>query len=189
MLDFTQQYNAAFSMYLTYSKKDTNKIKNVYHGHQSLQKYSEIWPISKYNGYTINKFNITVMYIIYKYNTNSIYDIISKLQDIEFNEVEVFYNNILNYSHNIQIDVNYLISKYGKPSGQQVLQEYISKNINFYTCWWYLKFSNELEKYQNSNIYKNILFKIQFLLLYIKFKESSLEKIKTILVQSDILHT
>ena len=82
----------------------------------------------------------------------------------------------------------HLITKYGKPTTQQVLQEYISKNIQFYTCWWYLKFTNELEKYQNSNIYKNILFKIQFLLLYIKFKESSLEKIKTILIQSDILH-
>lgn len=188
MLGYEKQYDILFSMYLTYNTKSLTKLHSVFHGDDVRQEYLGYWPLEKYQSYTPNKFKITILYIIYNYTPSSVHDILNKLHTVEYKDVEVFYNNIVNYTISLKKDIEYLSQKFGSPTLHQVVQSYVGKNIEFYTFWWYLKYTDNLETIKKSNIYGGLIYKIQFLLLYIKFKESSLQNIKTVLLQSDIFN-
>jgi hypothetical protein len=81
-------------MFLTYNTKSLNKIKHVYHGYDVMARYKDIFPVSKYESYTPNKFSLTVLHIIYTYNPSSIYVLMDHLKNIEYQAVNIWYQNI-----------------------------------------------------------------------------------------------
>lgn len=185
MLQFNYQYNISYPIFLTFNKK--KHIHNVYHSPEVKERYKKFYYFSKFETYTKEKYKLTVIYCMFKFNISSYTALLQKLNVIDFSEVYNFRDSLVNYRTYIKNDIDYLVSKYGKPSDVNVLSEYYAYKINFYTCWWYLKYSGTLEKNENSILYKPLLSQIQMLLYYVKFKESVLEEVKGIMLQSNLL--
>jgi hypothetical protein len=130
---------------------------------------------------------------MFKKSCSSVDDILKHLHDINFKkEVEPFKVKIMQYRALLIGHIEYLISNYGKASIKDVFDAYREKKIEFYTLWFYLYYSGydlytEIDKKVFSRVQVIELQKIKNLLLYVTFSESSMEHIKIILKQSDLI--
>ena len=84
-------------------------------------------------------------------------------------------------------DINILREKYGNPTKEEVFQEYLRHNIQFYTLWFYLKYTNQHED-SFTHIQQININKIKTMLLYVTFSEKSLLHIQDIFNESSILN-
>lgn len=186
MLSYNQQYNIINGVFLTFSKNANLPINSVNHSDTTRQKYINVLPHKKYSNYTKDKLVLVMVYIMFNKTPSSINVVYTELHNINFDDIKVFHNHLVNYKLFIDKDIELLKVQYGKPSSKQVIHEYINNNIKFYTVWWYLKYTNNLESSMRNPINKVLLQNIQQLLLYIKFSESVVSNI-SILLKDNLL--
>lgn len=180
MLGFRKQYNSLYGVFLTFNKSSQTIISGVSHNFNVMTNFQKTYNYTKYESYTSSKFSLTVLYIMFKYRCSSINSLVSKLNDLDFKEVNEFHNKILHYEDIVIKTNEYLISKYNTPTYKDIINEYTQGNIEWYSCWFILKYMNKLEVSLQSPLFSSVLLPIQTVLLYIKFSESSTIKIGTL---------
>lgn len=184
MLSYETQYNIAFGIFLTFDKKFKKPKLHVNHKPEIMTKYQVVFPYLKYDSTSRSLFISTCLFIMFKRTPTSFYEMMAKLKEVDKKDVKSFLYEIKTYQQNIQLDINYLIENYqNNISSNEIFFEYQKKKIHFYTVWFYLK---SLEKHDptrvqdisNSRVHSMIYNKLQFIMLFLKFKPESIKKIE-----------
>jgi len=168
---------------LTFDKKLKRPKLKVKHSNEVIQKYALMFPYIKFESTTRNLFISTCLFIMFKRTPSSFYAMMERLRDVDPKDVREFLYEIKSYQQNIQLDIDYIMSIYqNNVDTNDVFNEYQRKKIHFYTLWFYIK---SLEKhdpervnFKNSRIHMIIYNKLSSLMLFLKFKPESIEKIE-----------
>jgi len=178
MLSFNQQYNISNGIFICYNQQLDYRLFHSKHSLKVREKYKKFFPYKKFETYTKENFVLTCLYIIFFQTPSSYRDMIRKLSDINFNEIKKFKVQLQNYEINIQKDINYLRQYKDQLTPERILKEFYLKHIKFYTAWFYLKFNSTT--FEKSRIFKHIIRKLKFIMLYLSFNEKSVQKIKSL---------
>lgn len=193
MLGYYDQYQIVNGIFYAFSKNADKKSLNVKHSQKKIDSMKSRFPYFKYEQFTKENFVVLNLYINFKLSPSSVEDVLRHLLDIDFNsDVLPFKNSIVSYRAFLSAHIKYLRETYGRPNINEIFEAYRKKKIEFYTLWFYLIYSGY-------NLYQEIdvkvfgransreLQKIKNILLYITFSEKSLEYIKLLLSESDLL--
>ena len=183
MLSFNELYNISQGIFLAFKNNSKVRQLTVSHSEQVRTKFKYSFP-SRFETFTKENFVLTCLYINFKKSPSSFQKVLDILIDIDFNvDVLKFKDVILNYKHHLNSDINILREKYGNPTKEEVFQEYLRHNIQFYTLWFYLKYTNQHED-SFTHIQQININKIKTMLLYVTFSEKSLLHIQDIFNES-----
>jgi hypothetical protein len=183
LLTFNEQYDISNGIFLAFKNNVKQRQLSVGHGSTVRERYQKIFP-TKYETFTKENFIITCLWICFKKSPSSYDSFLDILKELNFTtDVLPFKNSIINYKHFLQQDIAYLQSINGRGTVHSIFNEYINNKIKFYTLWFYIKYSNNLE--YNFNYIQNIsINKIKVLLLYITFTESSMQTVTQLFNES-----
>ena len=193
MLQYSEQYNIANGIFLAFHGKSKVRLLSVKHPHKKLDNMKSRFPFTKYEQFTKENFIVTCLYVMFRFSPSSVDDVLKHLQEINFKkEVEPFKVKIMTYRALLTSHIEYLIINYGKPTIKDIFDAYREKKLEFYTIWFYLYYLGydlyiEIDTKVFSRVQVIELKKIKNLLLYVTFSESSLEHIKLLLTQSDLV--
>jgi hypothetical protein len=152
------------------------------HGNKVREKAKMNFPYHKFEQTTKENFVVICLYIMYKLTPTSYSQMISELREVDEKEAMKFKRDILNYRDYIIKDVNFISENYGSNiTAEQLLKELSKDNIQFYTMYFYLLFHPEIDisKLKKSRVYGHVLRKLNFLMKFFTFEDSSIEYIKT----------
>jgi len=110
---------------------------------------------------------------------------VGELREVDFKEIEKFKREILNNQDYIGQDVGYLKKVYGSSvDPQKVLKEYLDGKIKFFTAWWFIKLNSS--DWEPGRTFSHVIRKLKFLMLFLTFKEESVERIRELFKQIEI---
>jgi hypothetical protein len=185
MLNFSVQYNIAQGIFLAFKNNVKKKQLSVSHPEEVRNRYKYSFP-TKYQTYTKENFISLCLYICFKKSPSSFNRFLELINRVEFKDVLLFKNTIINYRHFLAEDTNFINSNYGSGSVITLFKEYNKGKIQWYTLWFYLKYSN-YDIVGLSHIQKVQINRIKTLLLYVTFSETSLSFVKTLFNESTLL--
>lgn len=193
MLNYHEQYQIVNGIFYAFSKNSTKRILNVNHTQKKIDSMKSRFPHYKFEQFTKENFIVLNLYINFKLSPSSVEDVLKHLLELEFNtDVLPFKNAIVRYREVLSAHIKYLRETYGKPSTEEIFEAYRKKKIEFYTLWFYLIYTghnlyHEIDVKMFGRANSRELQKIKNILLYVTFSEKSLEYIKLLLDESDLL--
>ena len=186
MLSYSQQYDISQGIFLAFKNNLNTKQLNVNHSDKVRTKYRYMFP-SKFETYTKENFIIMCLYICFKKSPSSFEKLIDIMRNIDFvADVLKFKDSLINYRLYLNNDINYIREVYGAGNVSILFNDYMKNKINFYTLWFYIKYSNYNIEF--TNIQKIHINKIKVMLLYVTFSEQSLKYINTLFEQSSLIN-
>jgi len=186
LLSFDEQYNISQGIFLSFKNNSKKRQLSVNHSEKVRAKFKYLIP-SRFETYTKENFILTCLYISFTKSPSSYNSFLDILREIDFNkDITKFKDIIINYKFYLNKDINFIRESYGSGNVNILFSEYSKNNIQFYTLWFYLKYSNiDINNLSNiQTIYTN---KIKVLLLYITFSEKSLINITNLFNESSLL--
>jgi hypothetical protein len=191
MLSYYDQYQIVNGIFFTFTENRTKRGLSVSHTQKKIDSLKKKFPYQKYEQFTKENFIVLNLYIQYHLSPSSVQDVLRHLLELDFqNDVMPFKNDIVNYRAFLSAQIKHLRDSYGKPTVEDVFDAYRKKKISFYTLWFYLIYSG-YDLYKSfegfSRIQVRELQKIKNLLLYVTFSEKSLEYIKVLFSETDLL--
>lgn len=182
-LSYNDQYNIAAGCYFAFSNKKCNKrTLSVSHSKQKRDKMKNILHYSKYENWSKENFIVAVLYINFEKKPSSLISLLNELNDLDDKDAMKFKNEIIYYKKFLNDDItNISIEEGNNISYEYMVNKYRKKQIKWYTFYFYLVVSNNIERVQKSRIDSNLLLSIKKLLLYITFSQDSMMQIKKIM--------
>lgn len=156
--------------------KNLKKIKAVNHPENKIIGIINDIP-SEYNVFNRDTFSIAVLLCQFKKDSSSIGGLAKKLSEISKEDIFKFRDSITNYKVYLKNDIEYLKIKYITPSIDELFKEFINDNIKFYTLYFSILKLEKSDELQTSRIYSIIWKKILGLMVFIRFKEESINNI------------
>jgi len=183
MLNYWTQYNISNGIFLCYDQKLKMRMLSSKHGESPREKMKNVFPYRKYEGTTKENFVLLSLFIMFTKTPSSFRGFVSEIANADMKEAMKFKQDILQYDNNIKRDVKYLQDKYmDELTVQKVFREFNAKKIKFYTAWFYLNFCGEdIEALSKSRIIGHTIRKLRFVMLYVTFKDESVNKIKSLM--------
>lgn len=186
MLSFDEQYNISQGIFLSFKNNAKKRQLSVNHSEKVRAKFKYLIP-TRFETYTKENFILTCLYISFTKSPSSYNSFLDILREIDFNkDTTKFKDIIINYKFYLNKDINLIRENYGSGNISILFSEYSKNNIQFYTLFFYLKYTNtDLDNLSTvQTIYIN---KIKVLLLYITFSEKSLINITKLFSESSLL--
>lgn len=185
MLSFNEQYNISQGIFLAFKNNAKKRQLSVNHSEHVREKYRYMFP-SRFETFTKENFIIMCLYVCFKKAPSSFEKFLDNIRDIDFvNDVLKFKDTLINYKLYLSRDIDYIKESFGEGNKDILFNEYSKNKINFYTLWFYLRYSNYDGDY--SNIQTIHINRIKVMLLYVTFSEQSLFHIKDLFNQSSLL--
>lgn len=183
MLNYWNQYSISNGIYLCYDQRLTRRTLSSKHGEVVREKMKNVFPYRKHESTTKENFVLLSLYVMFTKTPSSFRSYVSEIANADMKEAMKFKQDILQYDNNIKRDVKYLREKYMDDLNvQNVFNEFNSRKIKFYSAWFYLNFCGEdIEALSKSRVMGHVIRKLKFIMLYVTFKEESVNKIKTLM--------
>lgn len=184
MLSFNEQYNIGQGIFLAFKNNAKKRQFSVNHSEHVREKYRYMFP-SRFETLTKENFIMMCLYVCFKKSPSSFEKFIDMLRDIDFvKDVLKFKDTLINYKLYLSRDIDHIRENFGSGSKDILFNEYTKNKINFYTLWFYIKYSGV--DYEYSNIQTIHINKIKVMLLYVTFSEQSLNHIKELFNESSL---
>jgi len=185
MLSFNQQYDLAHGIFITYDSQLNYRLLHSKHKHNTRERTKMFFPYQKWENRKKETFVLACVYIMYSKTPSSFRALLDELRELDLKEIARFKHLIMNYRDYISKDVSYLKETYGSSiTPETVLQECVKNNIQFYTAHWFLKLYKK--EYSLNRVLKHVKRKIDFVMLFLTFKEESIKTIKTLFNQIEL---
>ena len=186
-LGYNNMYNMTAGIFMTFHNKKSNKRSfSVKHSIKKMEQMEAIFPSTKYNLKTKENFILSNLYLNFKEGPSSLAGAIERLADLDDKKVLQFKNEIVNYRKFLKEDIDRINAEESKVDVEYMINEYRNSNIHWFTYYFFLEASSDpkanLEELSKSRINKMLIQKIQKLLLYVSFSESSRELIKQLML-------
>ncbi len=181
MLNFNTQYDISNGLYITYDTHLDYRLLHSKHGKGVRDKIQNTFPYHKYEGRNRQTFILACLYIIFKKTPSSYRGMILELKELNLKEITTFKHDIMNYQDLMKVDIHYLIKNFGGViTGDQMLREYTSGNIKFYTLWFYylINPNEDIEKLKASSVFSHIYRKLKFIMMFLTFSQEAINDIK-----------
>ena len=185
MLSYNQQYDIANGIFITYDSQLDYRLMHSKHKGGTRENMKMMFPYQKWETRTKEVFVLACLYTIFTKTPSSFRSFVGELREIDLKDVSSFKHIILNYHDFISKDVSYLRETYGSSIDQHtILNEFMEGKIKFYTAWWYVKFNEE--DFKIGRVYAHVIRKLRFLMLFLTFREDSIENIRELFKQIEI---
>ena len=185
MLGYKTQYHILASIYYRFSNLGNNKNSNslsVSHSDKKIENMKRFYKPEKYHTSSKENFIIYCLYTVVFNNITSLHEMMEKLvsyTDEDIKKINEFKKSIINYRRNLVYDVQTITERYGKESTpDDIIKLYMENKIQWYTMYFFCKFSNVLEKMKKTRRYGKIFKKLEVLLSYIKLNNDTINIIK-----------
>lgn len=185
MLDFNRQYDIANGIFLTYDTQLDYRLLHSKHKGKTRENVKNSFPYQRWESKTRELFVLACMYTIFTKTPSSFRGFLSELREIDMKEVAKFKHKILNYEDYLKKDIRYLLEQFGSSiTPEIVLKELMKDNIQFFTAYWYLYFDKS--GFTAGRTFSHVMRKIKFLMLFLTFKEESVQNIKVLFEQIEL---
>jgi hypothetical protein len=183
MINYTNQYDITNGIFLCFDKELKVRKLTANHSQQVRDKQKSSFPYQKFETWTKENFVIMVLYVMFNKKPPSFKSLLQMMREVDKKDITNFRAEIVNYSQIMSRDIEGLFSKFGgKISVEEAFNEYQQGRIKFYTLWFYLQKSGaNLEEIETSRIKGALLRRIKSLMLYVTFKQESVDKINKLL--------
>jgi hypothetical protein len=179
MLSYNQQYDIAHGIFVTYDSNLNHRLLHSKHKQAAREKLKSFFPYRKWESRRKETFVLACIYVIFTKSPSSFRKMIAELRELDIKDIALFKHKIFSYDEYINKDINYLKEKYGKPTPNEILNEFVDGKIQFYTAWWFIHFYKG--DWKPNRTQEHILRKLRFIHLFLSFKEESVVKIKHML--------
>ena len=185
MLSYNQQYDIANGIFLTYDSQLDYRLMHSKHKQGTRENMKMSFPYHKWEDKTKEIFVLACIYVIYTKTPSSYRAFVEELREVEMKSVASFKHIIMNNQDYIAKDVSYLKNTYGNTiDPQKVLAEFLDGKIQFYTAHWYLRIFKD--DWVPGRTFTHVMRKIRFVMLFLTFKEESVQTIKGLFSQIEI---
>jgi hypothetical protein len=185
MLSYNQQYNIANGIFITYDSQLDYRLMHSKHKSGTRENMKSMFPYHKWEGRTKETFVLACLFVIFNKTPSSYRSFVDELREVDMKEIAKFKHIIMNNQDFIAKDIAYLREKYGSSiDPQKTLKEFVDGQIQFYTAWWYVKLFHE--EWNPGRTFSHILRKLRFLMLFLTFKEESVQRIQEQFKQVEI---
>lgn len=185
MLSYNQQYDIANGIFITYDSQLDYRLMHSKHKRSTRERMKISFPYHKWETRTKETFVLACIYVIFTKTPSSFRAFVEELREVDLKEVGKFKHIILNYQDFMAKDVRYLKEEFGSSiDPQKVLTAYINGKIQFYTAWWYIKLNHE--DFKPGRTFSHILRKLKFVMLFLTFKQESVDRMKELFNQIEI---
>lgn len=185
MLQFNEQYNVLHGIFITFDKNTNSRLLKSTHKQEVRERAKSMYSYKKYETWTKENLVVLGLYIMLKQKPSSFAGLLKELNNDDTKKwVSEFKDKIINYKSYIIQDINFILETIGeKPTINKIFDLYIDESIQFYTLWWFLKFSGaDLDEIMKTRVKGSLLKRIRQINLFLTYKESNLEYIKRALV-------
>ena len=185
MLQFNEQYNVLHGIFITFDKNTNSRLLKSTHKQEVRERAKSMYSYKKYETWTKENLVVLGLYIMLKQKPSSFAGLLKELNNDDTKKwVSEFKDKIINYKSYIIQDINFILETIGeKPTINKIFDLYIDESIQFYTLWWFLKFSGtDLDVIMKTRVKGSLLKRIRQINLFLTYKESNLEYIKKALV-------
>lgn len=185
MLQFNEQYNVLHGIFITFDKNTNSRLLKSTHKQDVRDKAKSMYSYKKYETWTKENLVVLGLYIMLRQKPSSFAGLLKELNNDDTKKwVSEFKDKIINYKSYIIQDINFILETIGeKPTINKIFDLYVDESIQFYTLWWFLKFSGtDLDEIMKTRVKGSLLKRIRQINLFLTYKESNLEYIKRALV-------
>ena len=185
MLQFNEQYNVLHGIFITFDKNTNSRLLKSTHKQDVRERAKSMYSYKKYETWTKENLVVLGLYIMLRQKPSSFAGLLKELNNDDTKKwVSEFKDKIINYKSYIIQDINFILETIGeKPTINKIFDLYIDESIQFYTLWWFLKFSGtDLDEIMKTRVKGSLLKRIRQINLFLTYKESNLEYIKRALV-------
>lgn len=183
MLNYRQQYDLANGIFITYDSQLQKRLLHSNHGETPREKLKTFFPWNKYETVTKENFIMTCIYIMFVKSPSSFRSMVTELREVNDKEVQDMKYKIMNYQDYIGKDIMFLKTTFGaNVNYQQVFRSFLDGQIQFYTVWFFILFNPDinLETIRASRTLSHVLRKLEFVMLFLTFKDESVSRIKSL---------
>jgi len=189
MLTYNDQYQILAGVYYTFNLKKNSSnnsstpLLRVKHSTEKIERMKVFYSYNKYNTTTKHNFIIYCLYTALNNNLTSLHSMMEIMSSYTKDDIKIiieFKNRIINYKLSIAKDISLILDRYnGKTPFENIIKMYRRKEINWFTMYYYGLYNDiNFEGIRKSRRYKGLISKIEKLMLYISFRDSTLECIK-----------
>ena len=185
MLQFNEQYNVLHGIFITFDKNTNSRLLKSTHKQDVRERAKSMYSYKKYETWTKENLVVLGLYIMLRQKPSSFAGLLKELNNDDTKKwVSEFKDKIINYKSYIIQDINFILETIGeKPTINKIFDLYVDESIQFYTLWWFLKFSGtDLDEIMKTRVKGSLLKRIRQINLFLTYKESNLEYIKRALV-------
>ena len=185
MLQFNEQYNVLHGIFITFDKNTKSRLLKSTHKQDVRDRAKSMYSYKKYETWTKENLVVLGLYIMLRQKPSSFSGLLKELNNDDTKIwVSEFKDKIINYKSYIIQDINFILETTGeKPTTNKMFDLYADESIQFYTLWWFLKFSGvDLDELMKTRVKGTLLKRIRQINLFLTYKESNLEYIKKALV-------
>lgn len=169
-----EKYHILSTVHLSF--RNGKKIKAVKHPENKMIVSINELP-NTFKHFNKETFSIAVLLCQYTKDPSSIMSLAKRMNEISKEDIYKFRDNILHYKKYLSDDINYLKQKYLVPTTEEICLEFINNKIKFYTFYFFIINTHKEEDINKSRIYSIIWKKLQGLMLFVRFKEESIDSI------------
>ena len=185
MLSYNQQYDIANGIFITYDSQLDYRLMHSKHKSGTRENVRMLFPYQKWETRTKEVFVLACLYVVFTKTPSSFRSFVSELREVSMKEISKFKHIILNNQDFLAKDASFLQKTYGSSvDPQKVLKEYVDGKIQFYTAWWFIKLNHE--DFVPGRTFSHILRKLKFIMLFLTFKEDSIQRIRELFKQIEI---
>ena len=155
------------------------------HKKPTRDKMEPMFPVDKWSSRKKETFVLACLHIMFYKTPSSYASLVTELRAFDIKKVAKFKHLIVYYADYMRKDVSYLKEAYGSGiNTQNVLSAFVNKDIEFYTAWWFIKLNDE--DFKPNRTYTHLLNRLKFIMLFLTFKEESIQNIKTLFNQFEL---